>query len=76
MHPLQYSIKDFEKSINKKITIHYKNYKNEIEEISGILIHIHPTNVGEIKPHSITLDLGREQRNVNLFDIEKINSSN
>ena len=72
MHPLNYSIKDFQKLWKHKITIHYKNYQNEIEEITGILILIHPTNLGDIKPHSITLDLGREERIINIFNIEKI----
>lgn len=72
MHPLNYSIADFEKLLKKKITLIYKNYKNELEEISGILIYINPTNMGVIKPYSITIDLGREERSVNIFDIEKI----
>ncbi|QBA19743.1 hypothetical protein EU348_00605 [Chryseobacterium indologenes] len=72
MHPLNYSLQDFEKLLKSKITIDYKNYKGEIETISGYLIEIHPTDAGDIKPHSITLDLGTEQRNVNVFTVEKI----
>lgn len=72
MHPLNYSLQDFEKLLKKKVTISYKNYKNELEEISGILLYVHPTNVGDIKPHSITIDLGTEERTVNLFNIERI----
>lgn len=72
MHPLNYSLQDFENLLKKKIIISYKNYKNELEEISGILLYVHPTNVGDIKPHSITIDLGTEERTVNLFNIESI----
>jgi hypothetical protein len=72
MHPLKYSIQDFEKLLKQQITIHYKNFKGDMEEISGILLYIHPTNIGDIMPHSITLDLGTEQRNINIFNIEKI----
>lgn len=72
MQPLNYSLQEFEKLLKSKITVDYKNYKGEIETISGYLIEIHPTNLGDIKPHSITLDLGTEQRNVNIFNIEKI----
>ena len=76
MHPLNYSIQDFEKLLKQKISIIYKNYKNENEEISGILTYVDHTNLGDIKPHSITLDLGREERTINIFDIEKINVLN
>ncbi len=31
MHPLNYSITDYEKLLKQKITILYKNYKNELE---------------------------------------------
>lgn len=76
MHPLQYRLEDFEKLLNKKITIKYKTFSNKIEILEGYLIRVHPTNLGDILPHSITLDLGREQRTVNVFDIETINSDN
>ena len=71
-HPLNYSLEDFEKLLKQKLKITYKNYKKEEEEIEGFLIYVHPTNMGDIKPHSITLDLGREERIINIFDITKI----
>ena len=72
MHPLNYSLKDFEKLLKKKLKITYKNFKNDVEQIEGILIFVNPTNIGDIKPHSITLDLGREERTINIFDISEI----
>lgn len=72
MHPLNYSLTDFEKLLKKNIKIIYKNFKGENEEIEGILIYVHPTNLGDIKPHSLTIDLGREERTINIFDIERI----
>ena len=72
MHPLNYSIEDFRNILNKNITIQYKNHKDEIEEIIGELILIHPTTSGEYLPYSITIKLKSEERTINVFDILKI----
>ena len=72
MHPLNYKKEDLDKILNQKIEIKYKNYQREIETIKGLLIRYDLTNLGDILPHTLTLDLGREERTINIFDIEHL----
>lgn len=76
MHPLNYRKEDLEKILNQNIEIKYKTYSKESEVVIGHLIRYSVTNIGDILPHTITVDLGKEKRTTNLFDIEYINVKN
>lgn len=72
MHPLNYTLKDFEKMLENIIKIEYLDVNNQIVEISGKLIHIQMSNNIEIKPTQIILEIEGKNKFFDLFKVEKI----